>query len=206
MMIELAAAAMLLANMDPEGVVATAPRGDQAVPAATAVMLAVSTPDASPSTTVQSAAPHGLSTDEQIARWIGERTAETASKAPLDPWAESEPRKMHGEFSVGMGTGGYQDYSAAVSLPLGETGTLNLMVSQTKNSPWGYGYGAYRDYPFGGPDGGPDRGYGRPFGVMEPPGFEGTYFRGRPYAPLRVRPGEVQSTTKSAGVSLEIGR
>jgi hypothetical protein len=197
MMIELAAAAMLLANMDPEGVVTTAPRGDQSVLTASAAALAASTTDASPSTTVQSAAPHGLSTDEQIARWIGERTAETASKAPADPWAESEPRKMHGEFSVGMGTGGYQDYSAAVSLPLGETGTLNLMVSQTKNSPWGYGYGSSWDHPYGG--------YGRPFGVMEPPGFEGTYFRGRPNAPLRVRP-TAQGATKSAGVSLEIGR
>lgn len=200
MMIELAAAAMLLANMDPEGVVTTAPRGDQSVLTASAAALAASTTDASPSTTVQSAAPHGLSTDEQIARWIGERTAETASKAPADPWAESEPRKMHGEFSVGMGTGGYQDYAAAVSLPIGENGTLNLSVSQTKNSPWGYGYGSPWGY------GGPYGGYARPFGVMEPPGFEGTYFRGRPYAPLRVRTGTDQGTTKSAGVSLEIGR
>lgn len=200
MMIELAAAAMLLANMDPEGVVATAPRGDQSVLTASAAALAASTTDASPSTTVQSAAPHGLSTDEQIARWIGERTAETASKAPADPWAESEPRKMHGEFSVGMGTGGYQDYAAAVSLPIGENGTLNLSVSQTKNGPWGYGYGSPWGY------GGPYGGYARPFGVMEPPGFEGTYFRGRPYAPLRVRTGTDQGTTKSAGVSLEIGR
>ena len=200
MMIELAAAAMLLTSMDPEGVVATAPRGEQAVPSATAAMLAASTTDASPSTTVQSAAPHGLSTDEQIARWIGERTAETSSNPPVDPWSEADagPRRMHGQISVGMGTGGYQDYSAAVSLPLGENGTLNLMVSQTKNSPWGYGYGSSWDYPYGG--------YGRPFGVMEPPGFEGAYFRGRPYAPLRVRPGTIQGTTKSAGVSLEIGR
>lgn len=200
MMIELAATAMLLANMDPEGVVSTAPRGEQAVLSASAAALAESTIDASPSTTVQSASPHSLSTDEQIARWIGERTAETSSSAPADPWAESEPRKMHGEFSVGMGTGGYQDYSAAVSLPLGENGTLNLSVSQTKNSPWGYGYGSYRDYPYGG--------YGRPFGVMEPPGFEGTYFRGRPYAPLRVRPDGTNSTstTSSVGISLQSGR
>jgi hypothetical protein len=200
MMIELAAAAMMLANMDPEGVVSTAPRGDQAVLTASAAALAASTTDASPSTTVQSAAPHGLSTDEQIARWIGDRTAESARTAPVDPWAESEPRKMHGEFSVGMGTGGYEDYAAAVSLPIGENGTLNLSVSQTKNSPWGYGYGSPWGY------GGPYGGYARPFGVMEPPGFEGTYFRGRPYAPLRVRPGTTQGTSSSAGVSLEIGR
>jgi len=195
MMIELTAAAMMLANMDPEGVVTTAPRGNDAVLTASAATLAGSTSDASPSTTVQSAAPHGLSTDEQIARWIGERTAETSSRAPADPWAESEPRKMHGEFSVGMGTGGYQDYSAAVSLPVGETGTLNLMVSQTKNSPWGYGYGSPWGYG----------GYGRPFGVVEAPGFEGTYFRGRPYAPLRARSGSMQETSTSVGFSLRSG-
>ena len=198
MMIELTAAAMLLANLDPDGVVATAPRGEQAVLTASAAALAASTSDASPSTTVQSAAPHGLSTDEQIARWIGERTAETTNTPPVDPWAESEQRKMHGEFSVGFGTGGYEDYAAAVSLPIGENGTLNLSVSQTKNSPWGYGYG------YGSPWGYPS--YGRPFGVTEAPGFEGTYFRGRPYAPLRVRPEASNSTTSSVGVMFQSGR
>ncbi|MGO4410013.1 MULTISPECIES: hypothetical protein [unclassified Brevundimonas] len=195
MMIELVAAATLMTGFDPDGVVTTAPRGTQSVPTATAAMLAETTADASPSTTVQSAAPHGLSTDEQIARWVGDRTSD-ASIAPADPWAEAEPRKMHGEFSVGMGTGGYRDYSAAVSLPLGENGALNLSVRQTKNSPWGYGYGSLRDYPYGG--------YGRPFGVMEPPGYEGTYFRARPYPPLRS--GAVQETTQSIGISLQTGR
>ena len=199
MMIELAAAAMLLANMDPEGVVATAPRGDQAVLAASADALAASTTDASPSTTVQSASPHGLSTDEQIARWISERTAETASSTPVDPWAKTEPRKMHGEFSIGMGTGGYQDYSAAVSLPVGENGTLNLSVSQTKNSPWGYGYG------YGSPWGYPYGASVRPFGVMEPFGYDG--YRGRSLAPLRDRAElyREDATTSSAGVSLRLG-
>ena len=201
MMIELAAAAMMLANMDPEGVVTTAPRGQQAVPAVTAALLAESTIDASPSTTVQSAAPHGLSTDEQISRWIGERTA-NASPPPVDPWAEADagPRKMHGQFSVGMGTGGYQDYSAAVSLPLGETGTLNLMVSQTRNSPWGYGYG------YGSPWGYPYGAYGRPFGMVEPFGYESGY-RNRTYAPFRTRPDlrNEDVTSKSVGVGLQIG-
>lgn len=201
MMIELAAAAMMLANMDPEGVVATAPRGDQAVPSATAAMLAASTTDVSPSTTVQSAAPHGLSTDQQIARWIGERTAETSSNPPADPWAEADagPRKMHGQISVGMGTGGYRDYAASVSMPLGENGTLNLSVSQTKNSPWGYGYGSPWGYPYSG--------YGRPFGVVEPFGYDGLGYRSRGYAPLRMRAdGRPENvTTKSAGVSVQIG-
>ncbi|MNV47924.1 hypothetical protein D3C71_1398080 [compost metagenome] len=198
MMIELAAAAMMLANMDPEGVVTTAPRGEQAIPTATAALLAETTSDASPSTTVQSAAPHGLSTDQQIARWIGERTA-NAPEAPLDPWAEADagPRKMHGQVSVGMGTGGYRDYAAAVSMPLGENATLNLSVSQTKNSPWGYGYryGSPWSYPYGG--------YARPFGVAEPFGYDGLDYRSRGYAPRRMHVEDV--TTKSAGVSVQIG-
>ncbi|MGH7027521.1 hypothetical protein [Brevundimonas sp.] len=198
MMIELAAAAMLLANMDPEGVVTTAPRGDQAVPTATTAMLAASTTDASPSTTVQSAAPHGLSTDEQIARWISDRTAETSISAAVDPWAEAEPRKMHGEVSIGMGTGGYRDYAAAVSMPLGENGVLNLSVSQTKNSPWGY-------YGYGSPWGYPNAGYGRPFGLIEPPGYEGSHLRGRSYAPFHVWPGSTRGTTTSVGVSVRTG-
>ncbi|MGH7019765.1 MAG: hypothetical protein ACREEY_07800, partial [Brevundimonas sp.] len=202
MMIELAAAALLLANMDPEGVVTTAPRGQQAIPMVTAAALAESTSDASPSTTVQSAAPHGLSTDQQIARWIGERTA-NAPEAALDPWAEADagPRKMHGQVSVGMGTGGYRDYAAAVSMPLGENATLNLSVSQTKNSPWGYGYG------YGSPWGYPYSAYGRPFGVAEPFGHDGLDYRSRGYAPQRMRvDGRAEGvTTKSAGVSLQVG-
>lgn len=199
MMIELAAAAMMLANMDPEGVVATAPRGDQTVPTATAAMLAQSTSDASPSTTVQSAAPHGLTTDQQIARWIGERTT-GAAEAPVDPWAEADagPRKMHGQVSVGVGTGGYRDYAAAVSMPLGENGTLNLSVSQTKNSPWGYGYG------YGSPWGYPYA--GRPFGMVDPFGYEGADYRGRAMSSFRARSEMERETTNSAGVSLEIGR
>ena len=198
MMIELVAAATLMTGFDPDGVVSTAPRGDQAVPTATAAMLAGSTTEASPSTTVQSAAPHGLTTDEQIARWIGERTAST-SQTPVDPWAEADggPRKMHGEVSVGMGTGGYRDYAASVSMPLGENGTLSLSVSQTKNSPWGYGYGygSYRDYPYGG--------YGRPFGVIEPLGLDRSYYGSRAYPPSRA--GVVQGTTQSVGISLQTG-
>ena len=131
-------AAALLAT-DPDGVVATAP--------ATAVDLnAVVQPfAASTAGATQDAVPHGLSTDQQIDRWIAARS--TADK----PWAEagSEPaddRKMHGEVSFGIGTGGYRDYGAAVSLPIGENGRLNLSYRQVDN---GYPYGGYGfDHPY----------------------------------------------------------
>lgn len=148
----LAASGALAGAQDPDGVIATGAR--ETLPIPTESELSV---PASPVTTTQDITPHGLSTDEQIARWISARTAETA-ELPGDPWERREERRMRGEVSVGVGTGGYRDYSAAVSMPLGENGQLNLSVSQTKNAPYlyePYGYspyygGGYWDSPYWG--------------------------------------------------------
>lgn len=181
MLIELMAASLLATSYDPEGVVATAPRGGlQAVPAASAASLAETLGDASPAVTLQSAAPHGLSTEEQIARWIGDRKADNAGTEPwADPWDQPESRRMHGQVSAGIGTGGYRDFAADVSLPIGESGTLNLSVSQTKNAPWaypyGYGSGRYGLDGYGWRDG---------YGVVPGPlGARGLHER-----PSRIRP------------------
>lgn len=171
MLIELIAATVL-AGADPEGVVTTAPRGHQSVPAADAAMVAASASDASPAVAPQTA--HGLTTDQQISRWIGQGRAETV--VPADPWTEAEERRVRSEFSASIGTGGYRDYAAAVSMPLGENGVLNLSVRQSENAPWGYGYGDYVYGPLG-----------PRFGVIEPPGFEGSHYRGRPLGALRAR-------------------
>ena len=151
MLIELMTASLLLASYDPEGVVSTAPRaGPGAVPTASADALAETVADASPSVTLQTAVPHGLSTADQISRWIGEGKGDARPVEQwADAWEEAAPRKMHGEVSAGIGTGGYRDFAAAVSMPLGENGTLNLSVSQTKNAPWAYGYGPYGYTPYG---------------------------------------------------------
>ena len=133
------AAALLAA--DPDGVVVTAP-------ATTVDLNAVVQPlAASTEGATQGAVPQGLSTDQQIDRWIAARS--TAEK----PWGEaaSEPvddRKMHGEVSFGIGTGGYRDYGVAVSLPLGENGRLDLRYRQVENGfPYGgHGYGYGRGY------------------------------------------------------------
>ncbi len=127
--------AAALGASEPDGVVATAP--------ATTVDLGATARPVAPSTegAAQNAVPHGLSTDEQIGRWIAGRS--TADK----PWAERlEPvddRKMHGEVNFGIGTGGYRDYGAAVSLPVGEHGRLDLSYRQVEN---GYGHGYDRAY------------------------------------------------------------
>ena len=137
MLISLTAAALLISLADQDGVIATAPRGAGVLPAASSEAIEA----ASPSTTVTTAAsPHGLSTAEQINNWIGQgRSDRAASERPwASPFEEEGPRKPHGEISAGIGTGGYRDFSAAVHLPLGEKGTLNLAVRQSKNDPYGY--------------------------------------------------------------------
>lgn len=134
-----------LGGLEPQ-VVATAPRGDAAQAALAAPASdAVEPPQAQP--------PHGLSTDEQISRWLSARAPERRDvQAPL--WDEPEERRLRGEVSAGVGTGGYRDMSAWASMPLGERGELSIGISQTRNAPWGWSaYGPYGRHdparPFG---------------------------------------------------------
>ena len=88
----------------------------------------------------QSTTPHGLSTDAQIAQWLAARSS---GPTPYDDAAPvwRDDRQPHGEVSLGVGTGGYRDYAAAVSLPIGESGRLDISVRQSENDPYGYRYG-----------------------------------------------------------------
>ena len=119
---------------EPDGVVTTAP-------ATTVILDGAVAPVAPPvGETPQSAAPHGLNTDQQIAQWLAARAAEPADHDESPVWRDD--RQPHGEVSVGFGTGGYRDYAAAVSLPIGESGRLDISVRQVENGyPYQYGYG-----------------------------------------------------------------
>jgi hypothetical protein len=158
--------AAALVGGDQDGVVATAP--------ATQVDLQAVAEPAAPSVSgaAQTAVPHGLSTDQQIERWIAARAPEVEPYADRRTMIEDDGQ-MHGEFNFGIGTGGYRDYGAAVSLPLGEHGRLHLSYRQVENGyyPYGYGYGYGYPYGYGGArHGGPaflDGGYAFP-GAMPP--------------------------------------
>jgi len=139
-----------LTSGDPDGVVATAP--------ATSVDLGATAQPGAPSVegAAQAGVPHNLTTAEQIDRWIAAR--------PVDdrPYDRARGESLddglpHGEVSVSVGTDGYRDYGAAVSMPLGESGWLSLSYRQTEN---GYPYGGY-GYGYGPGYGGPrdDAGY-----------------------------------------------
>lgn len=153
MLISVLMIAASLAGGEPDGVIATAPR--------TAISLEAGQPQPD-APTVHGAAeqaldPHGLTTDAQIERWISARTPDAKPFADGE-YGEAEDRRMHGMVDVGIGTGGYRSYGAAVSLPLGENGTLNLSFRQVEN---GFGYGGY-GYGYDGYGHG-DLGLGRPW-------------------------------------------
>lgn len=155
----------VLTTGDPDGVVATAP-GTSVDLGATSQPLAPSVGGAT-----QAAVPHNLTTDEQIDRWIATRSSDDR------PYDRSRGESLddglpHGEVSVSVGTGGYRDYGAAVSLPVGENGRLSLSYRQTEN---GYPYGGY--------------GYGYGYGYAVESSHRGLGFDDSGYAFPGYRPG-----------------
>ena len=158
MLIALIAAMVVTGSDDPEGVVTTAPGGAQSV----VLDASAPTADAVPSVSTQAITPHGLTTEQQIQHWVGARDADTRPFAS-DRMAEPrDDRTMHGEVSAAGGTGDYTAFGARVSIPFGENGRVDLSYSQSKNSPWGLGYG-YGGYGYG------------PDALRYGPGYRGAY-------------------------------
>ncbi|WP_420480275.1 hypothetical protein [Brevundimonas sp. FT23028] len=142
MMISALLMAAALVGSEPDGVVTTAP--------ATAVDLTATARPVAPTAegaAQQAAEPHNLTTDQQIDRWLAARDPEATPYARERAERFVDDRKMHAEFTAGIGTGGYSDYGMAVSLPVGENGRINLSYRQTENG-FGYPYGGV--YPYGG--------------------------------------------------------
>ena len=182
MLISLLAATALMGAGDPEGVISTAPLGNQSVAIGAVAPVAATLPAVSE----QAITPHGLSTDQQIDRWVGQRAgADKPFADAADPWLEDD-RKIHGEVSAAIGTGDFSAFSASVSIPVGETGRIDLSYSQSKNG-YGYGYGPYGGYGYGpggfGPGGFGATGRGYGYGYGAPYVFErGVVYPGGPFA------------------------
>lgn len=152
MILLLASAVLSLSASDPQD-----PEGE-IIRTATAPQVsaeAVATTGASqPTVTAQDPEPHGLTTDQQIQRWLAAGpVVETISgdlpAGPVDGVAWDAERRVRGEFSVGVGTEGYRSYGASVSVPVGERGHLELHYREVENgfpaysrygSPYGYDY------------------------------------------------------------------
>jgi hypothetical protein len=143
MLISALMTAVALLGSDPDGVVATAPVTPDLLVAARAPAEAPGAPSVEGA--AQQAAPHGLGTDEQIDRWIAARAPGTTTFAAGGPQPEVE-RRLHGEFSVAVGTDGYRDYGVAISAPLGESGWVDLSYREVRNGQRHYGYGYDNPY------------------------------------------------------------
>ena len=149
MLTALMVVSLLMPTDNPDGVITTAPRGAQSV----AVGAEAPVVEPGPGVSLETFAPHGLSTQEQIARWIGGRGSDAGSMGTQgtsgrayssrmrDPFGGLDDRKVHGEFTVGIGTGDYSAFGGRVSIPFGESGRLDLSYSESRNSPWNYGLG-----------------------------------------------------------------
>lgn len=62
-------------------------------------------------------------------------------------------RRIHGQMSVSVGTGGYRSASASALIPVGESTTVGVAVSKTdfgRRGAWAYGDG-YGGYGYGDP-------------------------------------------------------
>ena len=59
-------------------------------------------------------------------------------------------RQLHGEFGVGVGTGGYNSVYGTVVAPLGDTGTAAFSFERTDLGRRNYGRGYYGGLDFGG--------------------------------------------------------
>lgn len=125
--------AAALTGTDPDGVVATAPTTPVTLDAE-----AAQPESASPEGVTRARTRTGLTTDQQINSWIAARDPHET------PYSRSrietpDDRKMHGMVDVGVGTGGYQSFAASVSLPVGDSGRLDIAVSRSRNDyRWGY--------------------------------------------------------------------
>ena len=123
---------------DPEGVVTTAPARMPDLAALNAASVAEA-----PAPSAQDAAPHGLTTEQQIQRWIGDRAPGASFEETAVVAGPVDDRQMHGVVEAGIGTGGYRSYGAAVSLPVGENGRLDLAYREGRNEPLFYNPGYY---------------------------------------------------------------
>lgn len=100
-----------------------------------------------PVSTANSTSSAPMTTGQQIDRYLA---TSPALAPPADGTGEGGPRRIHGEVGLSVGAGDYRSGYAVVSIPLGETGNLDLAYSQTHNGDaryvydpaYGYGYGA----------------------------------------------------------------
>ncbi|WP_304171694.1 hypothetical protein [Phenylobacterium aquaticum] len=146
---------LLLAALATAAGLAPAAWADEAITTARAAPTVPATVQSAPA----SPTPAAADTATQIDSWIKKAPPiDLDEGGPAGVTTSQTPRKVHGEVGVSVGSGGYRSAYAISVLPIGETGTLTLAVSEAKGGRrGGFGYGGYGGPGFGGRFGG---GYG----------------------------------------------
>lgn len=88
---------------------------------------------------------------EQIDAYLKSSPALLDAKASdaVDGVVARDDRKVHGEVSVGVGTGGYRSVYVRSDIPVGDNGRVSLAFEDTRDAR-GYGYYPYGTYRFSG--------------------------------------------------------
>jgi hypothetical protein len=119
-----------------------------------------------------------VSTQDQVAAWLADSPPiERGDGRPLDYAGRPEvdvngyalgpdgKRQVHGEAGVSVGTGGYRSGYVSTLIPIGDSSTLGVAVSQTDYGKHGRGYGyGYGGYGYDGLGGLGYDGYGYGYG------------------------------------------
>ncbi len=97
------------------------------------------------------AGPRAMSVADQIDAYLkSSPVLEVDRPGAVDgvvPDAPADDRRVHGEVSVGVGTGGYRSVYARTDMPLGESGRLSLAFGDTRyGRGWGQGPGRFDGY------------------------------------------------------------
>lgn len=137
--------AVLGLSDDPEGVVQTAPAGTQSVAEHAEAPTAPAPTAADAQAAGPQDQPHGLTTDQQIQRFLAAGATPRDERRHGGPVLWDDDREIHGHVEGAIGTGGYRSYGASISVPIGESGRVSFRFSQTEN-----GFGYYGDYPYDG--------------------------------------------------------
>ena len=165
---------------DPDGVVVTGPTDGGSI------LTDVQAPTSEARLPSQTATtPHGLTTQQQIDRWLASRSADHPPFAAADDQVDA--RRVRGFVSGAIGTNDFSQVAVGVSFPVGETGRLDLAYSQTRNGWFGYG---------------PHDGYGR-WDIDGPyPYLEHSYPVGSPWpGSTLVYPGDAKRRGQSFSLS-----
>ena len=112
--------------------------------------LADDTPIATASTAAAPTPAAPMTTAEQIDNYLKTSPARALpTDAASGVTSSEEPRKVHGEVDIAVGTGGYRSAYARADMPVGKTGVVSVAVQQGQFNGRGGGQRSFQNLGLG---------------------------------------------------------